>query len=205
MPERDHVEIERLIRRELDGISDSRQLFDLRFVSLLLRTSDLALRRWLLLANVSLIAILLGAGLAPLLRAWGLHDAGSLLFWAYGAICAQTPEHSYYLLGYQMALDQRMMAIDGSALLAGLVFGLVRSSARPLSWRVYVLLILPMAADGLTQLFGWRHSTWELRTITGALFGVGTVWLTYPRLNVAWPPLRRLEDAAGTHHAVINL
>ena len=40
-----------------------------------------------------------------------------------------------------------------------------------------------MAIDGFTQLFGWRESTPELRTLTGALFGLASVWLIYPRID----------------------
>jgi uncharacterized membrane protein len=37
-------------------------------------------------------------------------------------------------------------------------------------------MILPMALDGTTQLFGWRESTWALHVITYALFGLGSAW-----------------------------
>ncbi len=40
-----------------------------------------------------------------------------------------------------------------------------------------------MAVDGFTQLVGWRESTVELRTLTGALFGAASVWLIYPRVD----------------------
>ena len=40
-----------------------------------------------------------------------------------------------------------------------------------------------MALDGFPQLFGWRESTVELRTLTGALFGLASLWLVYPRLD----------------------
>jgi uncharacterized membrane protein len=40
-----------------------------------------------------------------------------------------------------------------------------------------------MALDGLTQLAGWRESTWELRLATGLLFGVASGWLLYPRFE----------------------
>ena len=43
-------------------------------------------------------------------------------------------------------------------------------------WWVWLLMILPMAIDGTTQMFGLRESTWELRFITGTLFGVGSAW-----------------------------
>jgi uncharacterized membrane protein len=42
-----------------------------------------------------------------------------------------------------------------------------------------------MALDGFTQLFGWRESTWELRVITGLLFGFASGWLVYPRFDLA--------------------
>jgi uncharacterized membrane protein len=46
-----------------------------------------------------------------------------------------------------------------------------------------------MGIDGLTQLPGWRESTWELRTITGLLFGAANVWLLFPRVDALIPTL----------------
>jgi uncharacterized membrane protein len=40
-----------------------------------------------------------------------------------------------------------------------------------------------MILDGGTQLVGLRSSTWQLRLITGAIFGVGLVWFAYPYLE----------------------
>jgi hypothetical protein len=42
-----------------------------------------------------------------------------------------------------------------------------------------------MAIDGTTQLIGLRESDWLWRSITGALFGVGSVWLVYPYVEAA--------------------
>jgi uncharacterized membrane protein len=47
-----------------------------------------------------------------------------------------------------------------------------------------------MAVDGLTQLAGLRESNWALRTLTGALFGLGTLWFVYPYLADALEPER---------------
>ncbi len=98
-------------------------------------------------------------------------------------------------LGYKMAWCERDMAIYSSILLGGLVFGLVRTRVRSLDWRVYLFFITPMAIDGFWQLFTSpvyilpflpeHESTWLLRTITGVLFGVGSVWLIYPYLRDA--------------------
>ena len=40
-----------------------------------------------------------------------------------------------------------------------------------------------MVWDGTTQMFGWRESTWELRVMTGTLFGLSTVWFVLPLLQ----------------------
>ena len=86
-------------------------------------------------------------------------------------------------LGYKVAFCERDLAIYLAVLLGGLAYGAWRGRVRGLGMLTYGLLILPMALDGFTQLFGWRESTVELRTITGALFGLASVWLIYPRLD----------------------
>lgn len=98
-------------------------------------------------------------------------------------------------LGYKMAWCERDAAIYTSIFIAGLLFGLVRSRVRPLDWRIYLLLLLPMAVDGTWQLFTspqdllpflpTHESDWLLRTVTGVLFGLGSVWLIYPHVEQA--------------------
>ncbi|MGE3267883.1 MAG: DUF2085 domain-containing protein, partial [Chloroflexota bacterium] len=61
----------------------------------------------------------------------------------------------------------------------------------------------PMALDGFTQLFNLRESTPELRTFTGALFGVASVWLIYPRVDAIFareldPARQRIKTGAHT-------
>jgi len=98
-------------------------------------------------------------------------------------------------LGYKVALCQRDIAIYGSVLLAGLIFGVTRRQVRSPSLKVYALFLIPIALDGLTQMFGFRTSTWWLRTLTGALFGAASVWLAYPYLDEAMDDLLRTEQA----------
>ncbi|MCC7367789.1 MAG: DUF2085 domain-containing protein [Chloroflexi bacterium] len=90
-------------------------------------------------------------------------------------------------LGYKVAFCERDVAIYLSVLLTGLAYA-VRRGPSPgnvagLSMRAYALLILPMALDGFSQLFGWRESDVLLRTLTGGLFGAASVWLIYPRID----------------------
>jgi len=102
------------------------------------------------------------------------------------------------VLGSQTAFCQRDLAIYGSVLLAGLLFGLLRRRIRPLPFKVFLLFLVPIAVDGLTQLLGGlvpflppRESTWFLRTVTGSLFGIGGVWFVYPRIEAGVQEIRR--------------
>jgi uncharacterized membrane protein len=88
-------------------------------------------------------------------------------------------------IGWKVALCQRDVAIYITVFVAGLLYALVRDRLRPLPFKVYVLFLIPIGIDGLTQLVGWRESTPLLRTVTGALFGFASVWFAYPYVDEA--------------------
>jgi uncharacterized membrane protein len=107
-------------------------------------------------------------------------------------------------VGWKVALCQRDVAIYAGVLLAGISYAFVRRRTRPLPFKVFVLLVIPMAVDGLTQLVGWRESNWLLRTVTGALFGVAAVYLAYPYVEDAMQEVLESElvrQAALQHQA----
>ena len=170
-------------------------------------------RHWLALVNLG-AAIFAGLPLAaPALMAAGWHGPALLIYTLYHSACHNWPGRSYFLfgpqlvypmdqlaatglgtardfvgntaMGFKVAYCERDFAIYTTVLLAGLVYALVRARARPLPWAVFLAALLPMAIDGFTQLFGWRESTWELRTLTGVLAGFAGVWLLYPRVDRA--------------------
>jgi len=87
--------------------------------------------------------------------------------------------------GYKIAFCERDVATWGAILLAGLMFGLTGRRWRTLPLWGYVLFLIPLAVDGTTQLLGLRESTWALRTLSGALFGLATTWLAYPYVEQA--------------------
>lgn len=170
----------------LAGISPRRQAFSQRVVRLAEDTSHFFGRHWLALINSALGIFLGGAFLAPIFAYFGNYGASSWLIHTYHGVCDQIPSHSYYLFGHQVCLCERCLAIYTTLFLAGLslvVAPRLRSLIRPLDWRLWLLLILPMAIDGGTQLLGWRESDLLLRTITGFLFGLGSAWLILPRLE----------------------
>jgi uncharacterized membrane protein len=115
-------------------------------------------------------------------------------------------------LGYKVALCERDIAIFGSLLLGGLLFGLARSILHRRGREVprlpvwaYLLALAPIAIDGVSQLIGLRQSNWVLRSITGALFGLATVWLAYPYVQEAMDDVVRTsrgEKASGARRDV---
>ncbi|MHB1004289.1 MAG: DUF2085 domain-containing protein [Chloroflexota bacterium] len=163
-----------------DEVSASRRAFDRGFLRALARAQIAAAEHWLFFLNLTSTLFVGMAVLSPLLRAWGWDETGRLIFQAYALACHQMPGRSFFLLGYQMAFCERNLAIFAAISLTGIAYALRRGEWRPLSWKAYAVLIAPMAVDGTTQLFAWRESTWELRVITGTLFGVASVWFLYP-------------------------
>jgi uncharacterized membrane protein len=78
----------------------------------------------------------------------------------------------------------------GGLFVAGLAYGLVRRSIRPLSFLAYLLCLMPMAIDGGLQLFTAYESTPFMRVLTGGLVGVFSIWLLYPHLETAFAEIR---------------
>lgn len=91
-------------------------------------------------------------------------------------------------LGYQVAVCQRDVAIYVAMWLGSVAFaGLRAAGRRPrLPFRLYLLALIPIAVDGLTQMVGWRQSTPGLRTLTGGLFGLATAFFVLGHLDAAF-------------------
>jgi len=110
-------------------------------------------------------------------------------------------------IGYKTALCQRDVAIYGLILLFGLLYGLLRRSRKisSLPWWAYIGVgVMPMLLDGGYQFvsyiapFFWpngpitpHETTPTMRVITGALFGLATVWLSYPIVQEAMEDMRK--------------
>lgn len=119
------------------------------------------------------------------LEALGALPAGQNLLQRQALRFIGTPE-----IGYKVAICQRDAAIYGGILLGGLLFAALRTRRRRLGAKLpklplwlFGLLLIPIAVDGLGQLFGLRESSWPLRLLTGALAGSGLAWLIYPYVD----------------------
>lgn len=169
---------------EADGISPARKALDHALINAIEGFLRFFTAHWLALVNLVNFGFAAGAVAAPILMYVGWEQLGGLVFSSYRFVCHQLPFRADFILGFQVAMCQRNMAIYVSMFLAGVGFAFVRTRLRPLPWQWYVALITPMAIDGFTQLFGFRESNWTLRVVTGTLFGVATVWLAYPHLEI---------------------
>ena len=176
-------------------------------------------KHWLFLANWAWGLYVGLPVLTPILMLGGHTWLGSVIHSAYRVACHQMPWRSFFIggpqmvytydelrtlvgpaltaryigdttIGYKVAICQRDVATYGAILLVGLVFGLVRHRLKPLPIWAFVLSLVPMGIDGITQLFGLRESNWQLRIITGALFGLASVWLAYPYLEEGMRDIR---------------
>ncbi len=141
------------------------------------------LSSWATLVTI-ILGLLVATALAiPFLSYFGLDMIAKPLFFLLHFVCAQVPSHSFFIFGHQLGLCARNFSIYASMFLGSLAFVLSKKRLPGLPWWLWLLLILPMAWDGITQMFGLRESTWELRLLTGTLFGLANIWFVMPMIQ----------------------
>src|SRR5579863_2018680 len=134
----------------------------------------------------TILGLVVAAAIAvPVLSYFGLDSISKPLFYSMHFICAQIPAHSFYIFGHQLGLCARNLSIYASMFIGSLVFTLSKKRLPGLPWWAWAIFILPMAWDGVTQMFGWRESSWELRVLTGTLFGLANVLFVLPMIQKA--------------------
>lgn len=143
------------------------------------------LKYWPLMLTVLLGLIVMTDISIPFLSYFGLDAIAKPLFFFMHALCAQIPSHSFYIFGHQLGMCARNFSIYASMFVGSLIFMLSKRRLPSIPWWLWLLMLLPMAIDGTTQMFGWRESTWELRAITGTLFGLGNIWFVLPLVQKA--------------------
>lgn len=145
--------------------------------------SNLLMDHWATLLT-SILGILVFAALSvPFLSYFGLDSISKLIFFSLHMVCAQVPSHSFYIFGHQLGMCARNFSIYTSMFIGSLIFVFSKKRLPGIPWWLWALMILPLALDGTTQMFGWRESTWELRVLTGTLFGLGNVWFALPLIQ----------------------
>ena len=151
--------------------------------SLGLHIGDFLLNHWATLLTCMLGIIVFAALSVPFLSYFGLDAISKQIFFMLHLVCAQIPSHSFYIFGHQLGMCERNFSIYASMFIASLVFVLSKKRLPGIPWWLWVLMILPMALDGTTQMVGLRESTWLLRVLTGTLFGLGNIWFALPLIQ----------------------
>ena len=127
-------------------------------------------------ALVSLIAV------APLAAAGGYNGVAFVIYRAFGTLCHQIPERSYFIDGHKLAVCSRCTGIYAGFAFTLLIYPLVRSlrntATPPLS--LLILAALPLAIDFSLTFFGIWENTHTSRLLTGLLLGSVTVFYVMP-------------------------
>jgi uncharacterized membrane protein len=142
--------------------------------------SNLLLDHWATIITWMLGLLVFAALSVPFLSYFGLDGISKQIFFALHMVCAQIPSHSFYIFGHQLGMCARNFSIYTAMFIGSLIFVLSKKRLPGIPWWIWVLMILPLALDGTTQMLGWRESTWELRVLTGTLFGLANVWFALP-------------------------
>ncbi len=147
------------------------------------RVGDFLVEYWAHMITIFLGLIIFAAIAVPFLTYFGLDVIAKPIFFFLHYFCAQIPSHSFYLFGHQLGLCARNFSIYAAMFVGSLIFVVSKKRLPGIPWWAWLLLILPMAIDGTTQMFGLRESNWILRVITGTLFGLGNVWFALPLMQ----------------------
>jgi uncharacterized membrane protein len=145
--------------------------------------SNFLINHWATMITWMLGILVFAALSVPFLSYFGLDAISKQIFFALHMVCAQIPSHSFYIFGHQLGMCARNFSIYASMFIGSLIFVLSNKRIPGIPWWVWILMILPLALDGTTQMFGLRESTWELRVLTGTLFGLGNVWFALPLIQ----------------------
>jgi uncharacterized membrane protein len=119
---------------------------------------------------------------APVAAASGHNELASGIYGAFGALCHQLPERSYFVDGHKLAVCSRCTGIYGGFVFTLLLYPLIRSLRTtvtpPRSW--LLLATVPLLIDFSVTFFGFWENTHTSRLLTGALLGGVAVFYVMP-------------------------
>ena len=128
---------------------------------------------------VALVSLIL---LAPLAAAGGYNGLAFAIYRAFGTLCHQLPERSYFIDGHKFAVCSRCTGIYAGFAFTLLVYPLIRSlrnTATPPRSLLF-LAAVPLAIDFGLTFFGVWENTHTSRLVTGALLASVSVFYVMP-------------------------
>jgi uncharacterized membrane protein len=133
---------------------------------------------------------------APVAAASGYDEIAGAIYGAFGMLCHQLPERSYFIEGHQLAVCSRCTGLYAgftfTLLLYPLIGSLKKTVAPPRSW--LLLSAVPLLIDVAVNFFGFWHNTHGSRLLTGALPGAVAVFYVMPGiidLSLRFSPTQR--------------
>ena len=138
---------------------------------------------WLVAASAVLSVVLLIV-VAPVAAAGGHVDLAQGIYGAFGTLCHQLPERSYFIAGHKFAVCSRCTGLYAGFAFTLLLYPLIRSlktTAMP-PRSLLLLAAIPLAIDFSVTFFGFWENTHTSRLLTGALLGSVTVFYVMPGL-----------------------
>ena len=96
--------------------------------------------------------------------------------WLLRKACHGDPSRTFWIRGRPLPLCSRCISFYPVIPVGGVLGWVLFSLIGLLSWQmliIFTLLEAPLVIDGWTQYIGWRRSNNRLRSITGALAGIG--------------------------------
>src|SRR5215213_8641748 len=146
-------------------------------------------------------ALVLLIVIAPLAAASGHGEVAFGIYHAFGLLCHQLPERSYFIDGHKFAVCSRCTGIYFGFAFTLLLYPLIRSlRATETPLRKWLLLAaVPLAIDFSLTFFGIWENTHTSRLLTGTLLGSVAVFYVAPGLmELSLRPLRRLRTPPAT-------
>jgi uncharacterized membrane protein len=140
---------------------------------------------------ISLVSLIVAA---PLASATGHSEIAAGIYRAFGSVCHQLPERSYFIDGHKLAVCSRCTGLYGGFAFTLLAYPLVRSlrnTATP-ARKWLVLAAIPTFIDLSLTFFGIWQNTHISRLLTGLLLGGTAVFYVMPGIiDLSFRALRK--------------
>src|ERR1041385_2000527 len=136
---------------------------------------------WLIsAATVSFLVALIFV--APVTAAGGHNEWAEVIYQAFGIVCHQRPDRSYFIEGHKLAVCARCTGLYAGFAVTLLLYPLIRSlkiATNPS--RIFLILAaVPLGIDFSLTFFGIWENTHTSRLLTGVLLGSVAVFYVVP-------------------------
>ena len=150
---------------------------------------DKRLIAWLQISLILFLLVVLTV-LAPIASFFNATQFSDAMYAAYGFICHQIPERSFWILGQPLAVCARCFGIYAGVFIGAIalrmIFGLARKNSISPIW--VLLSLIPMGVDWSLTFFDIWDNTEMSRLVTGGIVGIACgISLTNSLLNLRFP------------------